>query len=421
MKFTEPFVSGLKSILSHKLRSILTLAGIVIGVAAVTTMFSSVNAMKQLIEETISSLGYDNVIILYSTFPNSEKSKLKTYTAKPRFKNLTYNDYEVLKSKLNNVEYLYPGINDEKVCIINGKSSKVRLNGVNNAFFKDKNYLVGNGRLFSIIEQSEGQNVCIIGSSLKKKFYPETDALGKFISIGNIRLKIVGVLKDEGLDKPGKVVRGNIWERRRDHESCFIPSKCAAIYLRPNMQIDNIWIKAIDSEKVGSVFNQAKQLLLATHNMADDIEIQDISSVMLEVREQINTQMKNWNIILLCISGISLFTGGIGLFSILLISIRERMKEIGIRKSIGAKNKDIFAHFLLESITLAFMGGIFGSGLALILIKFITSKIEVAFSFPITGIIVGLIFAIIVGFVSGLYPSLKASKIDPIKAIFYTE
>ena len=421
MKFVEPLVAGIKSILSHKLRSILTLAGIVIGVAAVTTMFSSVNAMKHLIEESISSLGYDDVIVLYSSFPNSEKSKLKKYTSDLRFKNLTYKDYEVLSENLNNTKHIYPCINDERVCVINGKSSKIRLNGLNNPFFNSKNYIIGKGRIFSIIEQNEGQNVCIIGSSIEKKFYSEIDAIGKSISIGDIRLKIVGVLKDEGLDDPNKTVRGNIWERKRDHESCFIPSKCAAIYLRPNMQIDNIWIKATDSEKVGNVFNQAKQLLLATHNMADDIEIMDISQRMLEIRQEVQGFLKNWNIILLCISSISLFTGGIGLFSILLISIRERMKEIGIRKSIGAKNRDIFAHFLFESITLAFIGGIFGSGLAFILIKFITSKMEVEVSIPMMGIIIGLIFAIIVGFISGFYPAYKASKINPVKAIFYTE
>jgi len=155
--------------------------------------------------------------------------------------------------------------------------------------------------------------------------------------------------------------------------------------------------------------------------MADDVGMRDISADMLEVRQQVNEFLKNWNIILLAISSISLFTGGIGLFSILLISITERMKEIGIRKSIGAKNRDIFSYFLFESIILALIGGIVGSGLALLLVGALSTALKVDVSFPIMGITVGLSFAIIVGLVSGFYPAYKASKINPIKAIFYTE
>ena len=419
MKTTETFIAGLKNIFAHKLRSFLTLAGIVIGVAAVTTMFSSVSAMKKLIEDTITSLGYDNVIILYSSFPKDENNKLKKYHQSLRFKNLIYKDYEVLQKKLNNVEFIYASIEEQKNCVINKKKSKIRLKGISNFFFNNKHYLIGKGKFFSIIQEEKGDNVCIIGASLDKKYFPKSNAIGKYISFDNIRLKIIGVLKEEDFEKG--IAKANPWERKRDHETCFITSKFAAKYFRPNMQVDNIWIKATNADKVGTVYNQARQLILAHHNMADDIEIMNISERMLEIREQINTQLKNWNIILLCISGISLFTGGIGLFSILLISIRERMKEIGVRKSIGAKNRDIFAHFLFESVILAMIGGMLGAGLSLLLTKLVTSKIGIEISFPLLGIIVGLIFAIFVGFVSGFYPAYKASKINPVKAIFYVE
>jgi putative ABC transport system permease protein len=431
MKTTETFIAGLKNIFAHKLRSILTLSGIVIGVAAVTTMFSSVDAMKQLIEDAINSIGYDNVIVLYSSFSGFQDNKLKKYPSVQRFKYLTYKDYEGLKSNLKDVELIYPTINDERTCAINGRESKVRLQGIENVFFRSKNYSIKLGRLFNAIEENNGENVCILGSRLYEKFFlsqkqdtvksgTNNDALGQFVSIGDIRLKIVGVLKEDILSKGG-AIQANTWERRRDQESCFLPSRCAAKYLRPNMQVDNIWVKATESEMVGAVYNQTRQLIFARHNMADDIKIKDISEQMMEARQQVNTYLKNWNIILLCISSISLFTGGIGLFSILLISIRERMKEIGIRKSMGAKNSDIFAHFLFESVILALIGGIVGSGLAFILIKFLSTKIEYAVSIPIIGVVIGLMFAIGVGLLSGLYPAYKASKINPVKAIFYTE
>ena len=420
MKSFETFISGLKNILSHKLRSSLTLLGITLGVAAVTTMISSVSAMKQLIEDAISSVGYDNVIILYSSFPSFEENKLKKYPSSNRFRNLTYKDFEILRANLKDVEYIYPAIYDEKICVINGKKKQTRIYGTENPFFETRNYSVENGRMFSYLEESKGQNVCILGARLNEKFFPEEDALGQFISIGDFRLRIVGILKEDKYSKDGGI-QVNTWERRREHESCFIPTKCAAKYLRQNMRIDQVFIKSQTSEKVGEVFNQAGQIISAHHNMADDIKIMNISEQMLEAREMINSQMKNWSIILLCITGISLFTGGIGLFSILLISIKERMKEIGIRKSIGATNFNIFSHFLFESITLSLIGGIIGSGIAFGLMKFLSSKIEFAVSIPIIGIVVGLFFAITVGLISGFYPAYKASRINPVQAIFYTE
>lgn len=141
MKYSEVLVSGIKSILSHKLRSFLTLAGIMIGVAAVTTMFSSVEAMKNLIEETISSLGYDNVIVLYSKFPDTSTDKLKKYKTVKRFQQINYDDYEALKDNLQNVEYIYPTIDDQRNTIINGKKSQIRLKGVKNIFFAEKKLL----------------------------------------------------------------------------------------------------------------------------------------------------------------------------------------------------------------------------------------------------------------------------------------
>ena len=419
MKYSEVFVSGIKSILSHKLRSFLTLAGIMIGVAAVTTMFSSVEAMKNLIEETISSLGYDNVIVLYSKYPDTGNDKIKKYNTVKRFQQINYSDYEALKEKLSNIQYIYPTIDDQRNTIINGKKSQIRLKGVQNTFFKEKNYFIAEGRDFNTIESQNGENVCVLGQTLSTKLFLKGNAIGQYISIGDIRMKIIGVVDYETSES--SFAQGNEWERRLALESCYVPTRFAAKYLRPSMNVDVIWIKANDAELVGDVYNSAIQILRSRHNMADDVGMRDISSTMLEVRQQVNEFLKNWNIILLAISSISLFTGGIGLFSILLISITERMKEIGIRKSIGAKNSDIFSYFLFESIILALIGGIVGSGLALLLIGALSTALKVDVSFPIMGISVGLSFAIIVGLVSGFYPAYKASKIDPIKAIFYTE
>jgi len=415
MRQKEIFFSGIRSVLSHKLRSFLTLAGIIIGVAAVITIFSSVSAMKTLINNTISGMGYDNVIMLYSTRKDTDDEELK-YKLPNRFKYLDYSDYEALRENLENVKIIYPYINERANTVINQQKKRIRVYGVGSEYYEQKPYEIDMGRNFLPIEEREGQNVCILGASLKEDYYSGRNPVGEKISFGNISVKIIGVMKQSDYNKN---MRMNQWEKRRDQQSIFVPTKFTAKYFRKQMRVDEIVMQAKDYNSVGPMYNKARQIILARHKMAHDIEVVDISQRVLEIRNSINDFMKNWNIILVAIASISLLTGGLGLFSILLISIKERMTEIGIRNSIGAKNKDIFAHFLYESISLALFGGIIGAGIAVLIIQILSAKLQIPVDFPILGLVVGLLFALIVGFLSGFYPSYKAAKIDPVRAIFY--
>ena len=142
---------------------------------------------------------------------------------------------------------------------------------------------------------------------------------------------------------------------------------------------------------------------------------------MLNISSEIDRQMKKWNITLSAIASISLIVGGIGLFSTLLISIQERMTEIGIRKSIGATEQDIFFYFIFEALALALIGALAGIGIAWILISIVGNMINFPLYLPVPGVLVGLLFSVLIGFASGLYPALKAAHIDPIKAIYFLE
>jgi putative ABC transport system permease protein len=147
----------------------------------------------------------------------------------------------------------------------------------------------------------------------------------------------------------------------------------------------------------------------------------DIGDMILKITSEINKFMDKWNITLIAIASISLIVGGIGLFSTLLISIQERMTEIGIRKSIGATEQDIFFYFIFEALALAFTGAVIGVILAWILITLIASAIKFPLYLPMQGVVVGIGFSLLIGFLSGLYPAWKATGIDPIQAIYYRE
>ncbi len=155
--------------------------------------------------------------------------------------------------------------------------------------------------------------------------------------------------------------------------------------------------------------------------MARDFAYNDVGAFMLKITTEINEMMKKWNVTLSAIASISLLVGGIGLFSTLLISINERMKEIGIRKSIGATDMDIFLLFILEAIILALIGALMGIIFSSLLIFGISTALDFNFPIPIQGIMLGLGFAVVIGIFSGLFPAIKASKIDPIEAIYYFE
>ena len=164
-----------------------------------------------------------------------------------------------------------------------------------------------------------------------------------------------------------------------------------------------------------------RQNLLAEHKMAHDFSFNDVGALMFKITRELNEMMTKWNVTLSTIASISLIVGGIGLFSTLLISINERMTEIGIRKSIGATETDIFLHFILEALILALIAALIGIFASTFVVKIISNALKSKFSTPIEGILLGIGFSILIGFISGLYPAIKASKIDPIKAIFYFE
>jgi putative ABC transport system permease protein len=165
--------------------------------------------------------------------------------------------------------------------------------------------------------------------------------------------------------------------------------------------------------------NSVRQLLLSRHSMYQNFEFQEIGQIMMQVSEEIDKNMKKWNVTLFVIASISLIVGGIGLFSTLLISIQEKMLEIGVRKSIGATESDIFFYFIFEAITLAILGALIGIALASLALMGMQAALKFPLPMPVQGMAVGMFFSILIGFISGLYPALKASGLDPIKAIYY--
>jgi putative ABC transport system permease protein len=404
--------------MTHKLRSFLTLIGIVIGVMAVVTMFSAIDGMKRFVKENMEKMGWDNsVIITPSQQQNYWSMRFRYGKTQRNVQPLSYKDYRLLTDSLN-VKMSYGMIEENSSFSSKSNSKFAKVRATTNDFLINKTYEIGKGRGFSSFEESNASRVCILGYYFAKTHFHSKTPLNQVIKLGDQNYRIIGILADDPLSQR-KNFNFNAWERRADLRAVYIPLSTGAKYLRSNGAIDYIYLQSPDLESYKSLKNNARQLLLSRHSMYPNFGFQNVGSFLMQITEQTNKIMDKFNITLSIIASVSLLVGGIGLFSTLLISITERMKEIGIRKSFGATEGDIFFYFIAEALSLSLLGAAGGVFLAMLLLKIFSTVVGMPFYIPFAGIILGVAFSLVIGFISGLYPAIKAAKINPIQAIFY--
>ncbi len=419
MNYTENLRSSLISIFSHKFRSFLTLLGILIGVVSVITMFSSVTGLQAFINSQFKNLGYNNSIIITSGSSQYTGRRRRYFSMKRKQHPITYDDFIALTKSVEH-ENTYGIIQTWKRYRVKNQRKWVRLTCTTNDYFTSKTYPIAKGRYFNNFEMKSAAKVCIVGKIFVNRYFKDSNVIGKFVSLGKNNYKIIGILKNDVLAS-GNGFNFNSWERRQDLRSVYIPLKTGFKYIRNNSSIDYIYVQSKDRESFQPMLSKVKQFFLMRHNMAHDTAINDVGTEMVKISNQLHEVMKKWNITLLSIASISLLVGGIGLFSTLLISISERMSEIGIRKTVGSTDFEIFLYFVNEAVVLAVIAAIIGILFSQGLLTLASALAKFKFAISIKGIFLGLGFSIFIGLLSGIYPAYKAAKINPIEAIYYYE
>jgi putative ABC transport system permease protein len=408
----DAFRSALQSISNHKLRSFLTLTGIVIGVLAVVTMFSSVYALKTLIKTNMEGMGWNNSIIVMPKFdqPQARLQRGIIYR-KPAedVQMLNYSDYLTIGKSVPHKD-IYGMVQTQSIYRIKNKDIEVSLRGTTQSYFINKTYKLKSGRYFNAVDEQNANPVIILGYYFADEQFGSLDPIGKMINIGNQRYRVIGVLDKDKLNA-GSGMNFNTFERKNDLKAIYIPLSYAATYLTYRHTVHYIYVQSHDSATFPKMKNAVRQLLLSRHSMYENFQFQDIGNLLMKITDEIDKQMKKWNITLFVIASISLIVGGIGLFSTLLISIQEKMLEIGVRKSIGATESDIFFYFIFEAITLALLGALIGIALASLALLGMQTALKFPMPLPFQGMALGMLFSIIIGFVSGIYPALKASSL----------
>ncbi len=394
---------AIRALYRNKMRSMLTALGIIIGVAAVIAAFAVGQGANKSIDDQIASFGSNFIIV----FP--DRSAMSS-TGKTRY--LTMDDAEAIKREVSGIDAVAPVI-DTSVRLIYGNTNwSTDVIGSNASYATVQDWTIAKGRDLNDSDIKQATKVVIIGQTIVDKLFFNEEPLDKSIRINNVPFTIVGVFASKGQNTKGN----------NQDDFVLVPVTAAQSRLvRWNTpgRIDMIFIKGVSMNSLQFIQHETESLLRERHKIkageADDFAVRNISQ-FLEARRKTTTIM---SMLLGSIAFISLVVGGIGIMNIMLVSVSERTREIGIRMAVGAKAKDIRLQFLLEAFVLSMLGGILGILLGVLAGYLLASFTEAPPIFTATSIILAFFFSASVGIGFGYYPAYKASCLHPIDALKY--
>jgi len=410
VNFSESFSVSLNGILSHKLRSFLTMLGIVFGVAAVIAMLSIGAGAKKEALDQIRLLGMNNVILRSQPIEKEDDQRGTIIEAT----GLTMNDSRSLYMINPLVKASVPQKELSEMRAVNGSDeSKVTLIGTTPEFKDVMTISLLQGSFFNYQDLHEARRVCVLGSSVKNELFQYGDPIYKLIKIGDVWFTVIGVMAP----KPRSTGKGGIGDRDMNYD-VYAPITTVGYRFeidKSDPEVDQIILNIKDENHVKEAANIASSLISIRHNNISDYQI----IVPEELLRQSQKTQRIFNIVMGAIAGISLLVGGIGIMNIMLATILERTREIGVRRAIGATRKDILGQFMIEAVLLSFSGGFIGILLGLLMTQIISSYAHWKTIVELGSIILAFGVSVSVGLIFGIYPARKAAMLDPIESLRY--
>ena len=407
---------GINNLRLHGLRSLLTMLGMVFGVASVIAMLAVGKGAGQETLEQIRELGSD-VIIMNSVKPVAQDKQQQTNTVLNVY-GLTYRDVSQLQRTIPDVTIVVPVKIRREQALMGSQPVAVRMVGTTPEWFSLVRRPLVAGRLLSPLDEARRSAVTVITEQLARKLFPLKPVVGGFVRVGGDSYRVVGVVQS------ATVSGGEVQSLDEDHD-LYVPlstlrerqgdvfvKRSTGSRIQERVELHQVLVR-MSSERIVEKTASSLQRLVDHFHKQEDVSLQ----VPLALLRQAEKTQRRFNIVLGAIAGISLLVGGIGIMNIMLASVTERTREIGIRRAIGARRKQIVLQFLIETVVLSCCGGALGIALGLFLPWIITRLTGLNTVVTSTSLILSLFISVTVGIVFGLYPAIRASRLDPIVAL----
>ena len=402
MPATETVRMALSTLRSNRLRSLLTMVGIVIGNASVITLVGVGRGAQGLAEEQLTNLGANVLFVV----PGNNNTRRQGAT---RPKTLVLEDAEAIATQVPSVKRVAPQINSNQVVQAGGRSSSSAVYGVTPEFVPVRSFEVAKGRFITAQDETSARAVAVLGSDLRTKLFPTGTAIGQQVRIGNQAFKVVGVMAPKGA----------VFGSNQD-ENTYIPLSTMVNRITGRdpiygVSLTFISVEAKDEKSTSAANFQITNLLRQRHNILreDDFAVrsqQDALSI-------VGTITGGLTLMLGAIGAISLLVGGIGIMNIMLVSVSERTSEIGLRKAIGARSSDVLTQFLVEALVLSSLGGVIGSAVGLSAVAAVAAFTPLPAAIGGVSVLITVGLSGSIGLVFGVLPARRAARLDPITAL----
>ncbi len=394
-----------RSLIKNKLRVLLTMLGIIIGVASVIAMLAIGQGSKQNIQASVASLGTNSIMI----YPGSSAMGGVRQGAGSH-STLTEKDAEAIAARCEYVTDVSPVVQRSSQIIAGNQNWHTMVIGAYTQYFSIRNLAIQKGNLYSMSDERTAAKVCIIGLTVSENLFgPNGDAVGQFIRINSIPFKVIGLMERKGQNTFGQ-----------DQDDIIIaPFSTVQKRMLSTIYLNSILATATTEADVDKAKDQITTLMRVQHKLTPATEDDFTVRSQADIANIFGSISRIMTILLACIAGISLLVGGIGIMNIMLVSVTERTREIGIRMAVGAKGRDVLIQFMIESVFISILGGIIG-----IILGIIVSMIIGKFGgWPVvitsSSIILSFAFSSAVGIFFGWYPARKAASLNPIDALRY--
>ncbi len=450
LRYFHDIEIAVESIVSNKLKSMLTALGIIFGVAAVIAMLAIGKGAKQEIMEQMKMVGVNNILI-NPVIPDKSSSSEEGEKQQKKFsRGLNLLDVDAIKETLPSVKRISPEISFNSTAMLNGVKYTAKLVGVSNDYFYLYNLPLVGGTFFNAFQEENGIQVCIIGANIRAKFFSKVDPLGQYIKFNGIWLKVIGVLQKTNVSLTGFEEKGvNVY-----NDNIYIPiqtmllryqnrallntklvseassmqffgggggmarivtsSSDASTDVETNYnQLDRIVVQVAETEQLAPTTEILSRMLTRRHTGVKDFEI-TVPELLLKQQQRTKDI---FNVVLGAIASISLIVGGIGIMNIMFASVMERIKEIGTRMAIGAKKMDIVVQFLSEAVLISVSGGFIGVFFGVIMAKLIEQIAGIMTIVSFFSVFIAFGVSAAVGVIFGYSPAKRASEKDPIESL----